>query len=66
MKTINIPVQGAYGKDRMQIINRYKQDIVPSEYVSVVKLSQPHMTVTEKSVLCAVQIISDHFKKKGD
>lgn len=22
------------------------------------------MTVTEKSVLCAVQIISDHFKKK--
>ena len=39
MKTINIPVCNIYGKDRMRIINRYKQDNVPSEYVSVVKLS---------------------------
>ena len=33
MKTINIPVRGVYGKDRIRIINRYKQDNVPSEYV---------------------------------
>mgnify|MGYP000260325019 FL=1 len=39
MITINIPVCNIYGKDRMRIINRYKQDNVPSEYVSVVKLS---------------------------
>lgn len=39
MKTINIPVCNIYGKDRTRIVNRYKQDNVPSEYVSVVKLS---------------------------
>lgn len=39
MKTIDIPVRNIYGKERMQIINRYKQDNVPSEYVSVVNLS---------------------------
>lgn len=39
MKIINIPVCNIYGKDRTRIVNRYKQDNVPSEYVSVVKLS---------------------------
>lgn len=39
MKTIDIPVRNIYGKERMRIVNRYKQDNVPSEYVSVVKLS---------------------------
>lgn len=39
MITINVPVHRVYGKERTQIINAYKKNKVPDDYVSIVKLS---------------------------
>ena len=39
MITINVPVHRVYGKERIQIINVYKKNNIPDDYVSVVKLS---------------------------